>query len=66
MRARTSASHDCGSMSFIFAVTIRLYMAAARVPPRSEPANNHVSSSCYMGGASSRRDAGTSSEVHHG
>jgi hypothetical protein len=37
MRARTSASHACGSMSFNFAVTIRLYMAAARRPPRSEP-----------------------------
>lgn len=28
-------------MSFIFAVTIRLYVAAARCPPRSEPANSH-------------------------
>ena len=32
MRARTSASQACGSMSFILAVTIRLYMAAARSP----------------------------------
>ena len=30
MRARTSASQACGSMSFILAVTMRLYMAAAR------------------------------------
>jgi hypothetical protein len=28
-------------MSFILAVTIRLYMIAARSPPRSEPQNNH-------------------------
>ena len=28
--ASTSASHACGSTSFIFAVTIRVYMAAAR------------------------------------
>src|SRR5882757_5536583 len=28
-------------MSFIFAVTMMLYMAAARWPPRSEPANSH-------------------------
>ena len=41
MRARTSASQAWGSMSFILAVTIRLYIAAARCPPRSEPANNH-------------------------
>ena len=31
MRPHTSASQACGSMSFILAVTIRLYMAAARV-----------------------------------
>src|SRR5450631_2286877 len=42
MRARTSASHACGSTSFIFAVTIRLYMTAARSPPRSEPAKSHA------------------------
>ncbi|BAI75275.1 transposase (plasmid) [Azospirillum sp. B510] len=42
MRARTSASHAWGSMSFIFAVTIRLYMAAARCPPRSDPQNSHA------------------------
>ena len=30
MRERTSASHACGSTPFIFAVTIRLYMSAAR------------------------------------
>src|SRR5439155_22932328 len=41
MRASTSASQVCGSMSFIFAVTIRLYMAAARWPPRSEPVKSH-------------------------
>ena len=41
MRASTSASQACGSMSFILAVTISLYIAAARSPPRSEPANNH-------------------------
>ena len=28
-------------MPLRFAVTIRLYIAAARSPPRSEPANNH-------------------------
>ena len=42
MRARTSASQACGSTPFILAVTIRLYSAAARCPPRSEPANNHA------------------------
>src|SRR4051812_42257330 len=41
MRARTSASQACGSTSFNLAVTIRLYIAAARCPPRSEPANSH-------------------------
>jgi hypothetical protein len=41
MRARTSASQACGSMSFIFALTIRLYITAARSPPRSEPQNSH-------------------------
>ena len=41
MRASTSASQACGSTSFILAVTIRLYMTAARWPPRSEPQNNH-------------------------
>src|SRR4051794_1635882 len=40
MRARKSASQACGSMPFILAVMIRLYMAAARRPPRSEPQNN--------------------------
>ncbi len=33
MRESTSASHACGSISFIFAMTIRLYLAAARMPP---------------------------------
>jgi hypothetical protein len=41
MRARTSASQPCESMSFNLAVTIRLYVTAARWPPRSEPQNNH-------------------------
>ena len=41
MRASTSASQACGSMSLSLAVTIRLYMAAARMPPRSEPAKSH-------------------------
>ena len=40
MRKRTSASHACGSTPFILAVTMRLYMAAARRPPRSDPQNN--------------------------
>ena len=39
MRERTSASHVCGSTPFIFAVTTRLYMAAARCP-RSGPQNS--------------------------
>jgi hypothetical protein len=34
-------SQACGSTSFILAVTIRLYMTAARWPRRSEPQNNH-------------------------
>ena len=33
MRARISVSQACGSMPFILAVTIRLYIAAARRPP---------------------------------
>ena len=41
MRARTSASQACGSTPFILAVTMRLYMAAARCPPRSDPQNSH-------------------------
>src|SRR3954453_14634386 len=41
MRARTSASQACGSTSFNLAVPIRLYIAAPRCPPRSEPANSH-------------------------
>jgi hypothetical protein len=43
MRARTSASQACGSMSFILAVTITLCMNAARSPQRSEPQNSHDS-----------------------
>ena len=41
MRERISASQACGSTPFIFAVTMRLYMAAARCPPRSDPQNSH-------------------------
>src|SRR5204862_4459920 len=41
MRERMSASQACGSTPFILAVTIRLYMAAARCPPRSDPQNSH-------------------------
>jgi hypothetical protein len=41
MRERTSASQACGSIPFILAVTIRLYMAAARRPPRSDPQKSH-------------------------
>jgi len=41
MRDRTSASQACGSTPFILAVTMRLYMAAARCPPRSDPQNSH-------------------------
>ena len=40
MRARTSASQVCGSISFILVVTIMPYITAARSPPRSEPQNN--------------------------
>lgn len=40
IRARISVSHACGSMPFIFAVTMRLYIAAARRPPRSDPQNS--------------------------
>jgi hypothetical protein len=41
MRARISVSQACGSTPFILAVTIRLNMAAARRPPRSDPQNSH-------------------------
>ena len=41
MRERTSASQACGSTPFILAVTMRLYMAAARCLPRSDPQNSH-------------------------
>src|SRR4051812_46765896 len=40
-RQKTSASQACGSTSFILAVTIRLYITAARSPPRSKPQNSH-------------------------
>ena len=39
MRSRTPASQACGSTSFNLAVPIRVYITAARSPPRSEPAN---------------------------
>src|SRR5450755_2588544 len=42
MRASTSASHARGSTSFSFAVTINEYIAAARSPPRSDPANSQA------------------------
>ena len=35
MRARTSASHSCGSTAFILQVTMKSYRFAARRPPRS-------------------------------
>lgn len=40
-RASTSAIHAWGSISFIFAVTIRVYIKAALSPPRSELAKSH-------------------------
>lgn len=40
MRARTSASHACGSMSLSFAVVISVAMKAARSAPRSDPAKS--------------------------
>src|SRR5205823_11630591 len=52
MRPRTSASQACGSISFILAVTIRLYITAARSPPRSEPQNHHA-----LGGIVRQADA---------
>ena len=42
MRESTSASQACGLMSLSLAVAIRVYAAAARSPPRSEPANNQA------------------------
>ncbi len=42
MRANTSASQARGSIWFSLAVTIKEYIAAARSPPRSEPANNQL------------------------
>src|SRR5580658_3191433 len=41
MRLSTPASQACGSTPFILAVMMRLYMSAARRPPRSDPQNNH-------------------------
>jgi len=40
-RARTSAIHACGSMSFILQLTVRAHMKAAFSPPRSDPATSH-------------------------
>ena len=40
MLARTWASQACGSMSFILALTTRLYISAALWPARSDPANS--------------------------
>ena len=40
MRARRSVSQACGSMSFIFTVTVRLYIAAACSLPRAESAKH--------------------------
>ena len=40
MRASTSASHACGSISLSFAVPISVYMTAALSAPRSEPAKS--------------------------
>ena len=41
MRERKSASQACGSTSLILMVTMRVYIAAARSPPRWEPAYSH-------------------------
>ena len=41
MRASTLTNHACGLIWFILAVAIRLYITAARCPPRSEPQNSH-------------------------
>ena len=42
MRASTSASQARGSTSLSLAVTISEYIAAARSPPRSDPANSQA------------------------
>ena len=41
MRRMTSASQACGTVPLSSAGTIIVYIAAARSPPRSEPANSH-------------------------
>ena len=41
MRSRTSASQACGLTLLRLAVPMSVYIAAARAPPRSEPANSH-------------------------
>jgi len=43
IRRRTSASQACGLTSLSLAVPISVYMAAARLPPRSEPAKSQDS-----------------------
>ena len=40
MRRSTSASQACGSTLLSLAVAISVYIAAARSPPRSEPAKS--------------------------
>ena len=42
MGRRTSASQDCGSTSLSLAVAITMYIATARAPRRSEPANSYA------------------------
>ena len=42
IRCSTSASHARGSTSFSLAVWISEYIAAARSPPKFEPANSHA------------------------
>ena len=41
MRASTSVSQTWGSMPLILQLMIRLYIAAALGPPRSEPQKSH-------------------------
>jgi hypothetical protein len=40
----TSATQACGSTSFVRALVMRLYITAARWPPRSEPQNSALGS----------------------
>jgi hypothetical protein len=41
MRARTSASHACGSMSLSLALMMSVAIKAARSAPRSDPVKSH-------------------------